>query len=79
LRKKDAGQLSAAVFFETDVNTLSFEGRVVCLESAPVLRMDVIEADHAPILHIHIKNVLRQRMPIIAPFDPPIPENIRGG
>ncbi|MGA8069965.1 MAG: hypothetical protein WB946_00445 [Halobacteriota archaeon] len=41
--------------------------------------MDVIEADHAPILHIHIKNVLRQRMPIIAPFDPPIPENIRGG
>ena len=42
--------------------------------------MDVIEADHAPILHTHIKNVLRQRMPvIIATLTPKhrMPENIR--
>ena len=35
-----------------------------------MLRMDVIEADHAPILHIDIIQVLRQRTLIKPPIDP---------
>jgi hypothetical protein len=35
-----------------------------------VLRMDVIEADHAPILHIDIIHVLRQRMLVKSPINP---------